>query len=101
MPAEPVPAERAEQWGMIWRAVDDNALMSEAHTLAAPLATMPTQAIVLTRRAFAASAVNSFDRHLDVERDMQRQAGRTRDFAEGLQAFLEKRPPVFSAKNGL
>ena len=98
MLAEPIPAERAELWGLIWRAVDDERLMEEAYALAAQLASMPTHALVLTRRAFAASAGNSFDRQLDLERDLQREAGRTGDFTEGVQAFLDKRAPVFTGK---
>jgi len=98
MLAEPVTADRAEQWGLIWRAVDDAALIDEALALATHHAAMPTHALVLTRQAFAASANNDFDTQLDVERDTQREAGRTPDFAEGVQAFLEKRAPVFTGK---
>jgi 2-(1,2-epoxy-1,2-dihydrophenyl)acetyl-CoA isomerase len=97
--AEPVGAEQAEQWGMIWRAVDDTTLMAEAETLTTRLAAGPTQAYVLTRRAFAAAAANTLDRQLDVERDLQREAGRTADFAEGVRAFLEKRPAVFIGRD--
>jgi len=98
MLAEPVSAERAEAIGMIYRAVDDATLLAEAEALAARLAALPTQALLLTRRAYAASNANSFDAQLDTERDLQRQAGYTPDFAEGVRAFLEKRPPVFTGK---
>lgn len=98
MLAEPVGAERAETIGMIYRAVDDGVLMAEAEALAARLAQMPTQALLLTRQAYAASAANGFDAQLDLERDLQRQAGFMPDFKEGVAAFLEKRPPSFTGK---
>ena len=98
MLAEPVAAEQAQDWGMIWCAVDDDALMAEAHRLAARLAVMPTQALVLTRQAMRAGASNSFDAQLDLERDYQRIAGHTPDYAEGVRAFLEKRPAVFTGR---
>jgi len=98
MLAEPVSASQAEQWGMIWRAVDDTALIEAAERLAATLATQPTQALVMTRHAIAAAAANSLDAQLDVERDVQRRAGQTPDFAEGVTAFQEKRPAVFQGR---
>jgi len=96
--AEPVAAERAEAMGMIWRAVDDAQLMPEAESMAARLAKAPTQALLLTRQAYAASNTNSFDQQLDLERDLQRKAGHTPDFQEGVAAFLAKRSPVFTGK---
>jgi 2-(1,2-epoxy-1,2-dihydrophenyl)acetyl-CoA isomerase len=98
MLAEPVEADRAEAWGMIWRAVDDAELMGEAEKLAAYLAAQPTQALVLTRRALAASAGHDFDAQLEVERELQRECGRTPDFREGVRAFLEKRMPSFTGR---
>jgi 2-(1,2-epoxy-1,2-dihydrophenyl)acetyl-CoA isomerase len=94
--AEPVPAERAVEWGMIWRAVDDDALIQEAETLTARLATQPTQGFALTKQALAASAGNTLDAQLDLERDLQRAAGRTPDYKEGVAAFMEKRKPRFT-----
>ncbi|HEY4042002.1 MAG TPA: 2-(1,2-epoxy-1,2-dihydrophenyl)acetyl-CoA isomerase PaaG [Rhodopila sp.] len=96
--AAPVAAEQAEAWGMIWKAVDDAALLEEARALAAHLATQPTQGLGLIKHALEASAGNDLDRQLDLERDLQRQAGRTPDYAEGVRAFLEKRPARFSGK---
>lgn len=92
---ERISAEQAEQWGMIWRCVDDEALQDEAQQLAAHLATQPTTGLALIKRALNASASNSFDAQLDLERDLQRLAGRTEDYREGVSAFKEKRTANF------
>ena len=95
MLAEPIGAERAEAIGMIYRAVDDQDLMGEAHTVAERLAAGPTHALGLIKRALAASPSNSLDAQLDVERDLQREAGGGEEYVEGVRAFLEKRPAEF------
>jgi 2-(1,2-epoxy-1,2-dihydrophenyl)acetyl-CoA isomerase len=98
MLAEPIGAERAEAIGMIYRAVDDQDLMGEAHTVAERLAAGPTHALGLIKRALAASPSNSLDAQLDVERDLQREAGGGEEYVEGVRAFLEKRPAEFRRK---
>ena len=99
MLAEPLPAEKALEWGLIWNVHDDDKLMEEAHKMAAKLAAMPTKSILLSRRAIAAaSAGNSLNEQLDLERDLQGMASRTEDHIEGVKAFLEKRPAQFKGR---
>lgn len=93
-----VGAEQAESWGMIWRAVDDDALMDEAMALAGGLAAAPTFGLGLTKTAIHAAATNLLDQQLDLERELQRRAGRSPDYAEGVDAFLNKRKPAFSGR---
>ena len=95
---EPVSAAQAEAWGLVWRILPDDELLPEAERLAAHLAKQPTQAVALMKQALNASAGNSLDAQLDLERDLQRQAGRTPDFTEGVAAFLEKRPASFTGQ---
>jgi 2-(1,2-epoxy-1,2-dihydrophenyl)acetyl-CoA isomerase len=95
MLANPISAEEAAAWGMIYRAVDDQELMGEAHTLAERLAAGPTHALGLMKRALAASPGSSLDAQLDLERDLQREAGARDEYVEGVRAFLEKRPADF------
>lgn len=88
-------AEQALEWGLVNRVFDDDRLMTEAMKLASDLASGPTAALGLIRRAYWASSSNSFEEQLQLERELQRAAGRTKDFIEGVSAFLQKRPARF------
>lgn len=98
MLAEPLPAETAEAWGLIWKVVDDDALRETAEAMAARLAAQPTQGLALIKEALNASAGHTLDEQLDLERDLQRKAGRTPDYREGVEAFMAKRPARFTGR---
>ncbi|MBL8327632.1 MAG: enoyl-CoA hydratase/isomerase family protein [Rubrivivax sp.] len=91
-----LPAEEAARIGLIWRCVDDAALMDEAWTLARRLAAMPTRALVETRQAIDRSMLLDNAQAVQMEAEVQGRLGRQHDFTEGVQAFLAKRPPVFT-----
>jgi 2-(1,2-epoxy-1,2-dihydrophenyl)acetyl-CoA isomerase len=88
-------AEQAQQWGLIWQVIDDDQLMVETMQLANHLATQPTKGLGLTKRAINAAGGNSLDQQLDLECELQSIAGRSHDYREGVNAFLEKRKPEF------
>jgi 2-(1,2-epoxy-1,2-dihydrophenyl)acetyl-CoA isomerase len=96
---EPLPAEQAQSWGMIWKAVDDDALMAEAEELCAQFAAAPTIGLALTKRALDLSWDNDLETQLELERELQRQASLTPDYAEGVRAFMEKRKPNFTGRS--
>jgi len=96
MLGDAVDAVTAASWGMIWKAVDDADLMAEAEGLTAGLARAPTSALSRMKRLFMAAGTNSLREQLDMEAVSQGESGRTADFAEGVRAFQEKRPPVFT-----
>jgi 2-(1,2-epoxy-1,2-dihydrophenyl)acetyl-CoA isomerase len=98
MTAEKIDARRAYEIGMVYRVCPADSLQQEAMTLAAELAAMPTRGLGLTKRALNESMANDLEAQLDLEADLQREAGRTRDFVEGVSAFLEKRKPNFSGE---
>jgi 2-(1,2-epoxy-1,2-dihydrophenyl)acetyl-CoA isomerase len=98
MTAEPLPADKAEAWGLIWKAVDDGELLAEAEKLCAQFATAPTVGLALTKRALDAAWENDLDAQLDLERELQRDASLTPDYAEGVRAFMAKRAPNFTGR---
>src|SRR5260370_11276812 len=98
MVGEPLSAEKAAEWGLIWKVVDDDKLMEEARGLARKLAQGPTIRLGLIKQALNRSLENGLDAQLDVERDLQRADAPSEDFREGVAAFLEKRPARFNGR---
>ncbi|MEO0821237.1 MAG: enoyl-CoA hydratase-related protein [Pseudomonadota bacterium] len=96
--AEPVDAARAADWGLIWEVVPDDALVPHVSALAGRLAAGPTAAFRLARQALRASGANDLDTQLALEAALQGEAGKTRDFREGVLAFLEKRPARYEGR---
>ncbi len=96
--AEPLSAEQAADWGLIWRAVDDEQLMPEAHAIAERMANASTNGLAMTKHAIQMASTQGMDAQLDLECELQRRAGAGPDYAEGVLSFLEKRAPQFSER---
>ena len=95
MLADKLDAARAKEWGLVYEVVPGEVLMDHARAIAGRLAAMPTRGLGLAKRAFNAGFSNDLDSQLALEEELQREAGRTADYAEGVKAFMEKRSPVF------
>ena len=91
-------AEQAAAWGMIWQCVDDADLASTVDTIAQQFAAAPTRGLVWTKAAIRGSWQHSLAEQLDIERDAQRELGRSADYAEGVAAFVGKRTPLFTGR---
>jgi 2-(1,2-epoxy-1,2-dihydrophenyl)acetyl-CoA isomerase len=96
--AEPLLAEKAAEWGLIWKAVEDDALDSEVDALAARFATAPTRGLAAIKRMIRESWGHSLDQELDLQRDAMRELGLSGDYKEGVAAFIEKRQPNFTGQ---
>ena len=96
--AEPVSADKAAEMGLIWASIPDDQFAAEWKKRAAQLANGPTLAYGAVKRALRASLGNDLDTQLDTEARLQGEMGTTRDFREGVMAFLEKRPAKFEGR---
>ncbi len=95
---EPLPAEKAAEWGLIWKAVDDEALDAEVDAIANKLASLPPLGLAATKQLIRSTWTRTLDEELDLQAGEMRRLGFTQDYREGVAAFLEKRPARFTGK---
>ncbi len=95
---EPLPAEKAADWGLIWKAVEDEALDAEVDAIAAKLAALPPLGLAAIKAIIRSTDMRTLDQELDLQRDEMRRLGFTEDYREGVAAFLEKRPALFTGR---
>jgi 2-(1,2-epoxy-1,2-dihydrophenyl)acetyl-CoA isomerase len=96
--AEKMTSEQAFQLGIIYKICQQEKLVEEAMSISKKLSEMPTKGLGLTKRGINKAFYNNFENHLDFEEELQREAGKTIDYSEGVNAFIEKRTPVFKGK---
>jgi 2-(1,2-epoxy-1,2-dihydrophenyl)acetyl-CoA isomerase len=96
--AEPLPAEKAAEWGLIWKCVEDDALVAQVDELASRLASLPPLGLAAIKQLIRSSGERTLDQELDLQRDEMRRLGFTEDYREGVAAFLEKRPAVYQGR---
>ena len=95
---EPLPAETAADWGLIWKCVDEDSLDAEVDGLAAKLASLPPLGLAAIKQIIRTTGERTLDQELDLQRDEMRRLGFTEDYREGVAAFLEKRPANFTGR---
>jgi len=95
---EPLPAEQAADWGLIWKSVEDDQLDSEVDAVATKLASLPPLGLAAIKQIVRTSWSRTLDQELELQRDEMRRLGFTEDYREGVAAFLEKRPAKFEGR---
>ncbi|MRW87299.1 2-(1,2-epoxy-1,2-dihydrophenyl)acetyl-CoA isomerase [Pseudoduganella sp. FT26W] len=98
MLGEKLSAEKAEAWGLIWKAIPDEDFAAEVLAMARHFAGAPTKGLAFTKKALHASAHNSLQQQMALECGMMSELGRSDDYREGVAAFMEKRAPQFKGR---